>query len=179
MAHLLGGEIGFESESGQGSRFWLQLPLTAAVAPANSSRHHQHLLQSADRAWTFLVVDDHATNRLLLKLVLQNAWPHCRVLEAADGQETLDILRGQAVDLVFMDMVMPVLDGIYATRLIRQDPVQRIQHVPVLGLTANVNPLDLERFKSAGLSGLMLKPFEHVDLCHQAELVLLAERGAV
>jgi CheY-like chemotaxis protein len=115
---------------------------------------------------------------MLLKLVLQNAWPHCRVLEAVDGQKTLDVLREQAVDLVFMDMVMPILDGIDATRLIRQDPAQRIQQVPVLGLTANVNPLDLKRFKSAGLSGLMLKPFEQADLCHQAELLLLAERGA-
>jgi CheY-like chemotaxis protein len=110
--------------------------------------------------------------------VLQNAWPHCRVLEEVDGQKTLDVLREQAVDLVFMDMVMPILDGIDATRLIRQDPAQRIQQVPVLGLTANVNPLDLKRFKSAGLSGLMLKPFEQADLCHQAELLLLAERGA-
>jgi CheY-like chemotaxis protein len=95
-----------------------------------------------------------------------------------DGQKTLDVLREQAVDLVFMDMVMPILDGIDATRLIRQDPAQRIQQVPVLGLTANVNPLDLKRFKSAGLSGLMLKPFEQADLCHQAELLLLAERSA-
>ena len=73
---------------------------------------------------------------------------------------------------------LPILDGIDATRLIRQDPAQRIQQVPVLGLTANVNPLDLKRFQSAGLSGLMLKPFEQADLCHQAELLLLAERGA-
>ena len=173
LAHLLGGAIGFESEPGQGSRFWLQLPLTAASTPLKSAEQHLHLLHSADRAWTFLVADDHPVNRLLLKQVLQNAWPHSLVLEAVDGQKALDVLREQPVDLVFMDMVMPIMDGIDATRLIRQDATGRIQQVPVLGLTANVNPLDLERFKSAGLSGVMLKPFEPADLCHRAETLLL------
>ena len=95
------------------------------------------------------------------------------MLEAEDGQKTLNLLRQQAVDLVFMDMVMPVMDGIDATRLIRQDAAERINQVPVLGLTANVNPLDLARFKSAGLSDVMLKPFEPEQLCERIEQLLL------
>jgi CheY-like chemotaxis protein len=153
----------------------LNLPLTAATAPAKSSEQRQHQLQSADRAWTFLVADDHPVNRLLLKQVLQNAWPHSLVLEAVNGQKTLDVLNNQAVDLVFMDMVMPVMDGIDATRLIRQDAAERINQVPVLGLTANVNPLDLARFKAAGLSDVMLKPFDPVQLFERIERLLVPE----
>jgi CheY-like chemotaxis protein len=69
---------------------------------------------------------------------------------------------------------MPVMDGIDATRLIRQDAVDRIRQVPVMGLTANVNPLDLERFKVAGLNDVMLKPFEPAELCRRVEPWLLA-----
>ena len=178
VAHLLGGEIGFESEPGRGSRFWLRLPLTAAPAPAKSTEQQQMSLQSAATAWTFLVADDHPVNRLLLKKVLQNAWPHSTVLEAVDGQKTLDVLRQHPVDLVFMDMVMPVMDGIDATAQIRQERLARIRQVPVLGLTANVNPMDLERFKTAGLSDLMLKPFEPAQLCSRIEQLLLISGDA-
>ena len=176
LAHLLGGEIGFESMPGQGSRFWLHLPLTAAAAPTKSFEKHQQLLQSVDRSWTFLVADDHPVNRLLLKQVLKNAWPHSVVLEAVDGQKSLDVLHAQTVDMVFMDMVMPVMDGIDATSFIRQDAIDRIRQVPVLGLTANVNPLDLDRFKAAGLNDVMLKPFESAQLCQRIEALLL-KRG--
>jgi signal transduction histidine kinase/CheY-like chemotaxis protein len=173
VAQLLGGNIGFESVAGQGSRFWLRLPLLPAAAPAQTLEQHQPL-HSAGRAWTFLVADDHPLNRLLLKQVLQNAWPLSIVLEAVDGQKTLELLREQAVDMVFMDMVMPVMDGIDATLLIRQESEARIRQVPVLGLTANVNPVDLGRFKAAGLSDLMLKPFEPEQFCRRIELLLLA-----
>ena len=135
-------------------------------------------LQSAETAWTFLVADDHPVNHLLLKKVLQNAWPQSTVLEAVDGQKALDILRQHPVDLVFMDMVMPVMDGIEVTGLIRQDALNRITHVPVFGLTANVNSLDLGRFKDAGLNDVMLKPFEPVELCQRVENLLLA-RGDI
>jgi CheY-like chemotaxis protein len=177
VAQLLGGEIGFESEFGQGSRFWLRLPLTPATAPAKSAEQHLLPLQSANTAWTFLVADDHPVNRLLLKQVLQNAWPHSTVLEAVDAEKTLEVLRQHAVDLVFMDMVMPVMDGIDATAFIRQDAMDRIRQVPVLGLTANVNPVDLARFKAAGLNDVMLKPFDPAELCHRVEPLLLSKGG--
>jgi signal transduction histidine kinase/CheY-like chemotaxis protein len=178
LAHLLGGDMGFESQPAVGSRFWLQLPLEAVASPPPQKTTRKLEVQSVQRAWRFLVADDHPVNCLLVKQVLQSAWPHCTVLEAANGESTLAVLRSQQVDLVLMDMVMPIMDGIDATRIIRLDPVAAINRLPVLGLTANVNPMDLERFKLAGLNDMMLKPFEPADLCDRVERLLMGVGGA-
>lgn len=173
LVELLGGSIGFESEPGHGSLFWFRLPLQAWQPP------HRRLVQAggqltmktAATPWRFLVVDDHFVNRQLVKSVLQQAWPQAEIAEAADGQQALDELSRGAVDLVLMDMVMPVMDGIEATRRIRAQTAW--VHLPVLGLTANVSPVDLEAFKAAGLTDLMLKPFEPARLCNRVEQILL------
>ncbi len=173
LVELLDGEMDFESEAGQGSRFWFRLPLQASEAPERSASLDpiQAPMQTAAMAWRFLVVDDHPINRLLVKRVLQNAWPKAEVLEAANGQQALEQLAQTGVDLVLMDMVMPVMDGIEATRRLRQNVLW--QQLPVMGLTANVNPVDLDTFRQAGLSGVMLKPFEPAQLCKRVEQMLL------
>ena len=107
----------------------------------------------------------------ILQQVLQRHWPQAQVLHAQNGLEALQLLeQGTVVDLVLMDMVMPVMDGIEAMQSLRQNPTW--QHLPVLGLTANVNPQDLENFKSAGVSAVMLKPFDPAQLRAQVEQLL-------
>ncbi|MFM8864430.1 MAG: ATP-binding protein [Limnohabitans sp.] len=171
LVQLLGGTIGFESQPGQGTRFWFSLPLDACEAPVNNIRQTRPELQTAEVAWRFLIVDDHPVNRLLARQVLAQAWPQAEIHEAVHGQAALELLERQTVDLVLMDMVMPVMDGIEATRLIREQP--RWQHLPVLGLTANVNPADLQDFREAGLSEVLLKPFEPGPLTLKVEHWLL------
>lgn len=171
LVELLGGTIGFESQPGQGTRFWFSLPLDACEAPVNNIRQTRPELQTAEVAWRFLIVDDHPVNRLLARQVLAQAWPQAEIHEAVHGQAALELLERQTVDLVLMDMVMPVMDGIEATRLIREQP--RWQHLPVLGLTANVNPADLQDFREAGLSEVLLKPFEPGPLTLKVEHWLL------
>lgn len=173
LAHLLGGEMGFESEPGRGSRFWLRLPLLAAQAPERQTASRKPEVQTGKTPWRFLVADDHPLNRLLVKQVLQNAWPDSQILEAVNGEQALQCLREKTVDLVLMDMVMPVMDGITATRILREVFVSPVKDVPILGLTANVNPVDLDAFRQAGLSSVMLKPFEPIQLCAKVEQLLL------
>lgn len=173
LAHLLSGEIGFGSQLGRGSRFWLRLPLTAVPAPARTPDATKPVVQTRDTAWRFLVADDHPVNRLLVKQVLKSVWPQSVILEAADGEQALQCLRQNTVDLVLMDMVMPVMDGIVATRALRDTFPSPVKAVPILGLTANVNPVDLDAFRQAGLSAVMLKPFEPAQLCAKVEQLLL------
>ena len=73
-------------------------------------------------------------------------------------------------------MVMPKMDGIETTLALRRELDDITRNTPVLGLTANVNPQDLERFKASGLNDVMLKPFDPVQLCHQIELLILNRR---
>lgn len=81
-------------------------------------------------------------------------------------------MRGLGFDLVLMDMVMPVMDGIEATTMMRASADARTRQMPVLGLTANVNAHDLARFEQAGLNGLLLKPFEQSQLVEQMDRLL-------
>ena len=171
LVSLLGGELDFTSQEGEGSRFFFVLPLTATTAPAPAAATPQPL-QTVHRSWCFLVVDDHPVNRLLVQRVLASSWPKARVLEAADGLEALAAVQAAAVDVVFMDMRMPVMDGADATAAIRRLPGSAGRTL-VMGLTANVNQDDLNRFEASGLDSLMLKPFDWRELCLRAESLLL------
>ena len=160
LAELLGGEMGFESTHHVGSTFWVTLPLQEQGVPhAMEMAPRQKTIHSAGHVWRFLVVDDHKVNRLLVKQVLMNTWPRCEVLEAQDGAQAISLLSSSHIDMLFMDMVMPVMDGVQATQAIRHRGLGG-EHLVIIGLTANVNPPDLEVFRASGLDELILKPFQ-------------------
>jgi signal transduction histidine kinase len=162
LVHLLGGELQFKSELGRGSEFWFSLHLPAVEAPPAPDVTLPLTPLAGFSNLRFLIVDDHAVNRLVLRQILLNQWPDAFVMEGADGFAALRYLKEHVFDLVFLDMVMPGLGGI--------ETAQRLSHPdftsvpPLIGLTANVNPHDLEAFYQAGLSGLLLKPFNREQL---------------
>ena len=103
----------------------------------------------------------------------ENAWHQCTVVEAGDGLQALQALQTQDFDLVFMDLVMPELNGADATHALRAMPTPR-GNTPVMGLTADVSPVDLANFRAAGINALLLKPFDPQQLVRESQALLLA-----
>ena len=170
LVQLLGGNIGLDSELGHGSRFWFRLTMPDAPTPAApvavpaATPPPQAQTQAPLR---ILVVDDSPINLMLASAVVLARWPDAMVEEAEHGLQALDLLRAQPFDLVLMDMVMPVMDGIAATEVLRTQLPAPACHTPVIGLTANVNPLDHARCLQAGMNAIVLKPFDRQQLYTQ------------
>lgn len=172
IVQLLGGQMGFSSDPGQGSRFWFWLPLQRVAVPEPKHTPTVSAPVHSAQALRFLVVDDHPINRYLVRQILRTAWPNSMCSEATNGREALALLTQQDFDVVFMDMVMPEMDGIEATTQLRHMAEPR-GRTPVLGLTANVTAQDLARFMEAGVQAVVLKPFEPAWLLSQVERLLL------
>ena len=180
-ARLMGGDIVVDSRIGDGSTFTLRLPLPAveaaalvladtAVPPAQDAGDVTDL-ETADegRAPRILVVDDHPANREVARLMLTALG--CSVFEAADGDEAIDMAEAYAFDLILMDVRMPRVDGLAATRAIRglTGPAAR---VPILAVTADAMPADIARCLAAGMDAHLAKPISHTALYAAMERLL-------
>ena len=158
-----GGRIGFESTVNEGSTFWVEMSFSeSSVAPSDISTPIYNLVEASPsgKSLQVLVVDDVEINRKLLKGQLEN--DNHRAFFAANGIEALDILTVQAVDLILMDLHMPVLDGIQTTKRVKAIP--ELASIPVIGITANITPaINLECI-SCGMDSLVDKPISQSKL---------------
>ena len=132
-----GGEIGVRSAEGVGSSFWIELTFPIGDKPGDQDAVAE-LKAVALSKLRVLVVDDVAINQQLTEGQLRSQ-SHSVVL-AANGEEAFAQVQKEHVDLVLMDLHMPVMDGLEATRLIRGLPDRSRAAVPVIGVTANISP---------------------------------------
>ena len=133
--------------------------------------------QAAERSIHILVVDDNATNRMVAQALCEMF--DCTCESANDGAEAVEAARGGRFDLILMDIKMPVMDGVAATRAIRALPGQP-GLVPIIALTANADPEDSEGYLAAGMNGVVEKPMkaEHLLAALQEALGQTATPGA-
>jgi len=158
LVELMGGTIGVATTPGEGSTFWFELPLrrtTETPVQAAPAITEQGPRLTGLRV---LAVDDVRMNLFMLQRALQ--LEGAAVTLAADGQQALDTLRAspRAFDVVLMDIQMPVMDGLTATRAIRQDPT--LAHLPVIALTAGVLAEERAAAQAAGMNDFLAKPLD-------------------
>lgn len=152
----LGGHIDVDSRPGEGSTFTLHLPLPR-VADAAPAEAVEPAMSEADdgRAPRVLVVDDHPVNREVARIMLEALG--CEVVEVCDGGEAVDAVRDQAFDLVLMDVRMPRMDGLEATRRIRALPGD-LGALAIVAMTADAMPEDVAGCLAAGMNAHLAKP---------------------
>jgi PAS domain S-box-containing protein len=133
-------------------------------------------LPMTTRPLRVLLVEDGLANQKLAVGMLQR-WGH-HVSIANNGQVAVDLWQEQAFDLILMDLQMPVLDGISATRIIRQREQQRGGHIPIIAMTAHAIKGDRERCLAAGMDGYLSKPVRRQELAQAIEPLLADDQRA-
>lgn len=154
LVELMGGAITVESVPGEGStfRFHLDLTVNDAAPGENPAAPPQNEL---DPGLKILVAEDNATNRLVALRLLERLG--CKADAVCNGAEAVETLRRQAYDLVLMDVMMPEMDGLSATKAIRRGETAD-RHIPIVGLTAHARTENLEECIAAGMDAVTTKP---------------------
>jgi signal transduction histidine kinase/ActR/RegA family two-component response regulator len=161
LSTLLGGEVAVASEEGSGSTFYISSPFGL---PDDASGGAPEPARSAEDPGTVpslrvLVVEDDAVNRLTADKVVKHLGHE--VVAAVDGQKALEVLRGRSFDLILMDVQLPVMDGVEATKRIRSGEAgERHRRIPIIAMTAYAMVGDKEKFLAAGMDGYLAKPVD-------------------
>jgi PAS domain S-box-containing protein len=172
------GEIGLESEVGVGSTFWIHLPRAAepalAASPAPAAPASSPALPAPGAMRTVLYIEDNPVNVLLMEAMLAHV-AGLRVVTAPLPGLGLQMARDERPDLILLDIQLPGMDGYEVLRRLRADPMGRL--VPVIAVSANAMPSDVDRGIAAGFADYLTKPLDMNRLIASVETVLLATRS--
>jgi CheY-like chemotaxis protein len=174
LIEMLGGIIGAESTVGVGSMFWIELDLTserpavgsasAPLAPADP------LAQAGAELRTLLYVEDNPANLMLVEDLIARR-PDICLLTALDGNSGITIARTHRPDVILMDINLPGINGITALKILTKDPITA--RIPVIALSANAIPRDIEKGLEAGFFRYLTKPIKVDEFMETLEVALV------
>jgi PAS domain S-box-containing protein len=161
LVELMGGDIGVESSVGVGSVFWIELHSTRAprlAAAATELKASVPAQAQADAPMhTLLCVEDNPANLMLVEKLMER-WPDIRLLVAKDGVRGIEMARAARPDVILMDINLPGISGLIALGILAEDPETR--NIPVVALSANAMPSDIEKGLAAGFFRYLTKPIK-------------------
>jgi CheY-like chemotaxis protein len=168
FVRLMGSEIHVQSTLGKGSVFWFELLVPIVDDDADSSFEKAEVSGYRGRRQKILIVEDVDANRHILADLLSGVG--FEIYQAANGQEGVEQAKAAQPDLILMDIRMPVMDGLEATRQIRQ--IAGLQSIPIITISASATPADEAETFAVGSTAFLSKPVNHDLLLQQISLHL-------
>lgn len=169
LAELMHCDVGAESVEGEGSTFWIELPLAATDIEASASAPPA-LQRMAPRTLRVLYIEDNPINLALMQAAFENR-SDLQLLTAQDGASGVAMAGAERPDVILLDILLPRMTGFEVLQELRRDP--RLRDTPVVAVTASAMAHDVDRGKAAGFSAYVTKPFRFDEL-----LALVVTLGA-